>query len=77
MANPNPKCPKCHGTGWALKLGTQTQAPCADCNKAQPVGSEDCYATFKELPVQDGDDDFEDGVVGGDVISKEFTDGSW
>lgn len=31
MAKPNPDCPKCHGTGWALKPGTQTQAPCRDC----------------------------------------------
>ncbi len=57
MANSNPKCPKCHGTGWALKPGTQTQAPCKGC--VNP-------------PVKVWDDDFEDGIVGDDVVAKEF-----
>jgi len=42
MAKPNPKCPKCHGTGWALKSGTQTKAPCRECTD---------YPTKAVLPI--------------------------
>ncbi len=62
MAKPNPECPKCHGTGWALKPGTQTQSPCKACTAP---------------PVKGWDDDYEDGIVGEDVVAKEFINGPW
>ncbi len=43
MAKPNPNCPKCHGTGWALKPGTQTQSPCRVCVDAQDAETWDFF----------------------------------
>ncbi len=62
MAKPNPECPKCYGTGWALKPGTQTQSPCTGCGNP---------------PVKGWDDDFDEGTGWDDVGTDEPSNVSW
>ncbi len=58
MAKPNPKCPECHGTGWALKPGTQTQSPCKGCAIRERTSAYDALHYEPVVDEQEADADF-------------------